>query len=49
MSRRVALYVRVSTVDQITENQERELTSIAARMGWMSIGAQNRPLIGVQC
>jgi DNA invertase Pin-like site-specific DNA recombinase len=34
MSRRVALYVRVSTADQTTENQERELTAIAARMGW---------------
>lgn len=32
--RRVALYVRVSTADQITENQERELTAIAARMSW---------------
>ena len=32
--RRVALYVRVSTADQTTENQERELTVIAARMGW---------------
>lgn len=32
--RRVALYVRVSTADQTTENQERELTAIAARMGW---------------
>ena len=32
--RRVALYVRVSTADQTTENQERELIAIAARMGW---------------
>ncbi len=32
--RRVALYVRVSTADQTTENQERELSAIAARMGW---------------
>ena len=31
--RRVALYVRVSTADQTIENQERELTAIAARMG----------------
>jgi DNA invertase Pin-like site-specific DNA recombinase len=30
----VALYARVSTADQTTENQERELTAIAARMGW---------------
>jgi hypothetical protein len=32
--RRVALYVRVSTAYQTTENQEGELTAIAARMGW---------------
>lgn len=32
--RRVALYVRVSTADQTTENQERELKAIADRVGW---------------
>jgi DNA invertase Pin-like site-specific DNA recombinase len=31
--RRAALYLRVSTVDQTTANQERELRDVAARMG----------------
>jgi DNA invertase Pin-like site-specific DNA recombinase len=30
----VAIYARVSTDHQTTENQERELRAIAARMGW---------------
>jgi DNA invertase Pin-like site-specific DNA recombinase len=34
MSRRVALYVRVSKDRQHSENQERELIELAARMGW---------------
>jgi len=32
--RRVALYTRVSTDHQTTENQERELRAVAKRMGW---------------
>src|SRR5258708_14674160 len=32
--RRVALYTRVSTDNQTTENQERELRQIAERRGW---------------
>lgn len=32
--RRVALYTRVSTDKQTTENQDRELRQIAARSGW---------------
>ena len=32
--RRAALYLRVSTLEQTTENQERELREVAARMGW---------------
>ena|SRR5271170_1505242 len=32
--RQVALYTRVSTDRQTTENQERELRAIAARAGW---------------
>jgi DNA invertase Pin-like site-specific DNA recombinase len=32
--RQVVLYTRVSTDRQTTENQERELRSIAARAGW---------------
>jgi len=32
--KRVALYLRVSTGAQTTENQERELRAVAARAGW---------------
>ncbi len=32
--RRVTLYVRVSTADQTTENQERESIAIAAHSGY---------------
>src|SRR5262245_54277222 len=32
--KRVALYLRVSTHEQTTENQELELRSVAARMNW---------------
>ena len=32
--RRAALYLRVSTDDQTTANQERELQQVAARAGW---------------
>lgn len=32
--RRAALYIRVSTDQQTTDNQERELREIAARTGW---------------
>ena len=31
--RRAALYLRVSTLEQTTVNQERELRAVAARMG----------------
>jgi DNA invertase Pin-like site-specific DNA recombinase len=34
MTRRVALYVRVSTDGQTTENQRRELEAVAERHGW---------------
>lgn len=34
MTRRAALYLRVSTDDQTTANQERELQQVAARAGW---------------
>jgi DNA invertase Pin-like site-specific DNA recombinase len=33
MKRRAVLYLRVSTIDQTTANQERELREIAGRMG----------------
>ncbi len=34
MTKRVALYLRVSTNDQTTKNQRRELTVVAKRQGW---------------
>lgn len=34
MSKAVAIYTRVSTDHQTTENQERELRAVAERMGW---------------
>lgn len=34
MSRRVALYLRVSTNEQTTENQRLELVAVAERAGW---------------
>ena len=32
--KRTALYLRVSTIDQTTANQERELRQVAERAGW---------------
>ena len=32
--KRAVLYLRVSTLDQTTANQERELRETAVRMGW---------------
>jgi DNA invertase Pin-like site-specific DNA recombinase len=34
MSKRVALYLRVSTTEQTVENQRRELEAVAERHGW---------------
>jgi DNA invertase Pin-like site-specific DNA recombinase len=34
MTKRVALYLRVSTAEQTVENQQRELEAVAARHGW---------------
>ena len=34
MNKRVALYLRVSTREQTTENQRRELKQVARRSGW---------------
>lgn len=34
MSLKAALYLRVSTTDQTTKNQRRELTAVAKRQGW---------------
>src|SRR5467141_5416348 len=35
--KRVALYIRVSTSKQYTENQRRELEAVAARSGWHAV------------
>lgn len=35
---RVALYLRVSTKEQTTENQSRELEAVAKRSGWSVVG-----------
>ncbi len=37
MLKRVALYIRVSTNDQTTKNQERELRAVAKRQGWQIV------------
>jgi DNA invertase Pin-like site-specific DNA recombinase len=34
MSKRIALYLRVSTTEQTIENQRRELEAVAERHGW---------------
>ena len=59
--RRVAIYTRVSTDQQTTENQERELRAIAARSGWQIVevyqdhgvsgakGRDQRPAFDVLC
>ena len=36
--KRVGIYLRVSTGDQTTENQRRELEAVAARSGWEIVG-----------
>jgi DNA invertase Pin-like site-specific DNA recombinase len=38
--RQVALYTRVSTDRQTTENRERELRAIAVRAGWAVVHAR---------
>ena len=37
--RRVALYLRVSTSEQTTKNQRRELEAVAERHGWLVVSA----------
>ena len=37
MQKRVALYVRVSTNEQTTQNQQRELRQVAKRQGWQIV------------
>ena len=38
MGRRVGIYLRVSTKEQTTENQRRELEQVAERAGWQVVG-----------
>jgi DNA invertase Pin-like site-specific DNA recombinase len=35
--KRVAIYLRVSTAEQTTDNQRRELQAVAARHEWMVV------------
>jgi Resolvase, N terminal domain len=37
--RRVGLYLRVSTSEQTTKNQRRELEAVAERHGWLVVSA----------
>ena len=37
--RRVALYLRVSTSEQTTKDQRRELEAVAERHGWLVVSA----------
>src|ERR1700686_4592865 len=37
LSKRVALYLRVSTSEQTIENQRRELEAVATRHGWQVV------------
>jgi DNA invertase Pin-like site-specific DNA recombinase len=36
--KRVAIYIRVSTSKQDTDNQRRELEAVATRSGWQVVG-----------
>ena len=40
--KRAVLYLRVSTLDQTTANQERELRQIAERAGWQIVHVYTR-------
>ena len=40
--KRVALYFRVSTSGQTTDNQERELRTVAKKAGWDRAGLPGR-------
>ena len=38
--KRVALYLRVSTAEQTTKNQHRELEAVAKRHGWETVAGR---------
>jgi DNA invertase Pin-like site-specific DNA recombinase len=46
--KRVAVYLRVSTTEQTTANQRRELQRVAARHGWTVVGVRGCGDIGCQ-
>jgi DNA invertase Pin-like site-specific DNA recombinase len=48
MSKRVGIYLRVSTAEQTTENQRRELMTIAERSGWMSFACSRMQASGAK-
>jgi DNA invertase Pin-like site-specific DNA recombinase len=41
--KRVAIYLRVSTDKQTTDNQRRELEAVAARSGWHVLRCMRTP------
>ena len=43
---RVAIYSRVSTDHQTTQNQERELQAIAERIGWTVVKVYTKGSVG---
>ena len=43
-SKRVALYLRVSTGEQTTRNQRRELKAVAERHGWNVVATFETPV-----
>jgi DNA invertase Pin-like site-specific DNA recombinase len=45
MAKRAALYLRVSTGEQTTENQRRELEEVAQRSGWKIVAVYERAMI----
>jgi hypothetical protein len=59
--KQAVLYLRVSTIDKTTANQERELQAIASRMGWEIVkvykdhgisgakGREKRPAFDAMC
>src|ERR1700730_6280120 len=43
MSKRIALYLRVSTTEQTVENQQRELEAVAEQHGWNVVAVFTEP------
>jgi DNA invertase Pin-like site-specific DNA recombinase len=47
-TKRVAIYLRVSTTGQTTDNQRRELEAVAAQRGWQVVGVYKDAGISAQ-